>query len=46
MKILTFCAYYEPEIAASMYLLTNLFEDAANSGIEVDLYASYTNKRC
>ena len=39
MKILTFCAYYEPEIAASMYLLTNLFEDAANSGIEVDLYA-------
>lgn len=39
MKVLTFCAYYEPEIAASMYLLTNLFEDAANSGIEVELYA-------
>lgn len=39
MKVLTFCAYYEPEIAASMYLLTNLFEDAANSGMEVELYA-------
>jgi len=39
MKVLTFCAYYEPEIAASMYLLTNLFEDMANSGIEVELYA-------
>lgn len=38
MKVLTFCAYYEPEIAASMYLLTNLFEDAANSGMEVELY--------
>lgn len=39
MRVLTFCAYYEPEIAASMYLLTNLFEDAANSGMEVELYA-------
>ncbi len=39
MKVLTFCAYYEPEIAASMYLLTNLFEDMANSGIEVELFA-------
>lgn len=39
MIILTFCAYFEPEIAASMYLTTNLFEDAASSGIEVELYA-------
>ena len=39
MKVLTFCAYYEPEIAASMYLLTNLFEDMADGGIEVELYA-------
>lgn len=39
MKILTFCAYFEPEIAASMYLTTNIFEDAASSGIEVELFA-------
>lgn len=39
MKVLTFCAYFEPEIAASMYLTTNLFEDAANSGIEVEIFA-------
>lgn len=39
MKILTFCAYFEPEIAASMYLITNLFEDAAANGIEVELFA-------
>ncbi len=39
MKVLTFCAYFEPEIAASMYLTTNIFEDAANAGIEVDLFA-------
>lgn len=39
MKILTFCAYYEPEIAASMYLLTNLFEDATKAGIEVEVFA-------
>lgn len=39
MKVLTFCSYFEPEIAASMYLTTNLFEDAADSGIEVELFA-------
>lgn len=39
MKVLTFCSYFEPEIAASMYLTTNIFEDAANSGIEVELFA-------
>ncbi len=39
MKILTFCSYFEPEIAASMYLTTNLFEDAASSGAEVELFA-------
>ena len=39
MRVIAFCAYYEPEIAASMYLLTNLFEDMAYSGIEVDLFA-------
>lgn len=38
MKVLTFCAYFEPEIAASMYLTTNIFEDAASSGIEVELF--------
>lgn len=39
MKVLTFCAYFEPEIAASMYLTTNIFEDAANAGMEVELFA-------
>ncbi len=39
MKVLTFCAYYEPEIAASMYLTTNMFEDMAKSGIEVEIFA-------
>ena len=39
MKVLTFCSYFEPEIAASMYLTTNLFEDAAESGLEVELFA-------
>ncbi len=39
MKVLTFCSYFEPEIAASMYLTVNLFEDMANEGIEVELFA-------
>jgi glycosyltransferase involved in cell wall biosynthesis len=39
VKVLTFCSYFEPEIAASMYLTTNLFEDAAESGLEVELFA-------
>lgn len=39
MKVLTFCAYFDPEIAASMYLTTNIFEDAAEAGLEVELFA-------
>ncbi len=39
MKVLTFCSYYEPEIAASMYLTTNMFEDMAKQGIEVEIFA-------
>ncbi len=39
MKVLTFCAYFEPEIAASMYLTTNIFEDAAKAGMGVELFA-------
>ena len=39
MKVLTFCSYFEPEIAASMYLTVNLFEDMANEGNEVELFA-------
>lgn len=38
MKVLIFSAYYEPEIAASLYLSTNLYEDMANSGWDVDLF--------
>lgn len=38
MKGLVFSAYYEPEIAASLYLSTNLYEDMAISGIEVSLF--------
>jgi len=39
MKVLTFCSYFEPEIAASMYLTVDIFEGAANSGMEVELFA-------
>ena len=39
MKVLTFCSYFEPEIAASMYLTTNLFEDAAAAGLDVVAFA-------
>lgn len=38
MKLLIYSAYYEPEIAASMYLSTNLYEDFAYNGINVKLY--------
>lgn len=38
MKALIYSAYYEPEVAASLYLSTDLYEDIANSGIEVTLY--------
>lgn len=38
MKALAYSAYYPPEVAASLYLTENLYEDMANSGIEVCLY--------
>jgi len=38
MKILALSAYYEPEIAASMYLCKNLYEDMAAAGMNVVLY--------
>ena len=38
MKAIVFSAYYEPEVAASLYLSTNLYEDMAGSGIDVDLF--------
>jgi glycosyltransferase involved in cell wall biosynthesis len=38
MRVLIFSAYYEPEIAASLYLSTNLYEDMAGYGWEVDLF--------
>ena len=38
MKLLILCAYYKPEVAASLYLMTNLLEDLALSGHNVELY--------
>lgn len=38
MRILTFSAYYTPEIAASMYLSEDIFEGMAKAGHFVDLY--------
>ena len=38
MRGLIYSAYYEPEIAASLYLSTNLYEDLAKSGVMVSLY--------
>lgn len=38
MKVLLLSAYYEPEVAASLYLATNLNEDLANSGFDVEVY--------
>ncbi|MDP3443879.1 MAG: glycosyltransferase family 4 protein [Ignavibacteria bacterium] len=38
MKILALNAYYDPEIAASLYLSTNLYEDLAQSGHNVEVY--------
>lgn len=38
MKAIVFSAYYEPEVAASLYLSTNLYEDMAGSGIDVNLF--------
>lgn len=37
-NILVFSAYYEPEVAASLYLSTNLYEDFAKNGWKVDLF--------
>jgi lipopolysaccharide biosynthesis protein len=38
MNLLVYSAYYEPEVAASLYLSTNLYEDFAASGMNVKLY--------
>lgn len=38
MKVLVFSAYYEPEIAASIYLSTNLYEGMAENGWDVSLF--------
>lgn len=38
MNLLAYSAYYEPEIAASLFLSTNLYEDFAKSGMNVRLY--------
>ena len=38
MNLLLYSAYYEPEVAASLYLSTNLYEDFAASGMNVRLY--------
>lgn len=37
-RLLVFSAYYEPEVAASLYLSTNLYEDFANNGWMVELF--------
>lgn len=44
MKILVFNAYYEPEMIASRYLTTNLYEAMANNGWHVDLYVPYPTR--
>lgn len=38
MRILTFSAYFTPEIAASMYLSEDIFEGLARAGHYVELY--------
>lgn len=38
MRALVYSAYYEPEIASSLYLSTNLYEDLANAGIDIELF--------
>ena len=38
MRVIAFTAYYEPEIAASMYLATNLYEGMANNGWDVNIF--------
>jgi len=44
MKILVFNAYYEPEMIASRYMTTNLYEAMANFGWQVDLYVPYPTR--
>ena len=44
MKIIVFNAYYEPEMIASRYLTTNLYEAMANHGWHVDLYVPYPTR--
>lgn len=44
MKILVFNAYYEPEMIASRYLTTNLYEAMAYYGWQVDLYVPYPTR--
>ena len=38
MKVLVLSAYYVPEVAASMYIPSNLYEDLAKSGCEVVIH--------
>jgi glycosyltransferase involved in cell wall biosynthesis len=38
IKVIVLCSYFEPEIAASMYISSNLYEDMANRGFEVFVY--------
>lgn len=38
MKILTFSAYYSPEIAASMYLTEDILEAMAMDGNDIELF--------
>jgi glycosyltransferase involved in cell wall biosynthesis len=38
MRVLVFSAYYEPEIAASLYISTNIYESMADYGWDLDLF--------
>ncbi len=39
MRVLVMIAYYTPEIAGGLYLETNLFDDMAGYGLDVDIFA-------
>lgn len=39
MRVLVMIAYYTPEIAGGLYLETNLFDDMAGYGWDIDIYA-------
>ena len=41
MRILTFSAYFTPEIAASMYLTEDILEGMARAGHYINLYVPY-----